>query len=217
MSDHDSSRPDCITIYRVSQIESSSNPNLANKLEESRTQASSETGFMMRFDDPDCLRLNVFDVVEMPGESYPVPRSALESLPAHIQADLEREDVVQLEADYDSASGEFVGPKLHAEDKPFAYRASELMEFDGVSFLQAADYIIVEERDNFSLDEWREVREVSKSGLQKSIRSVESALGEAASEPQADKAQAPSPNETGDKTAEEADTNVESPIPSQSE
>lgn len=204
----DSSERDCVTLYEVSRVDSRSNLSLAEELAESRTQPTSPSGYMMRFDPLEYLHLSPFDVVEVEGDSYPVPETALDSLPVHIQAELEDARAVQLVANYDSDAGVFESAFLPDLDKPFAERAAELMELPDVSFKQAADYITVVEKENYSKEDWTEIREVSRGGINASIRTVEKALEKHA------KSIASSTNEDVDGASRAAE---EQPLPAETE
>lgn len=77
--DRTTQRGDFITIFRTGSVDPEENPELADKLLESRTQVASETGYMMKFGDQSHSALTPFDIVTLPGQSYPVPESALDS------------------------------------------------------------------------------------------------------------------------------------------
>jgi nitric oxide reductase NorQ protein len=65
-------------------------------------ELASETGYLMKFGDVSHRGLTPFDVASLHNvPAYPLPEAALESLPAHVRADLERDGAVQMIAVYD--------------------------------------------------------------------------------------------------------------------
>lgn len=140
---HDGDDRAYITIHEVARMNPNEEPKLSRELMQSRTQASSETGYMMRFGDERHSRLTPFDVVQLTGKSYPVPRMALESLPSYVRAQLDQDGAVQVIAEYDSEDGVFKNISLDWDDRSFIEHTVELMALsDDVSFLKAADYVV---------------------------------------------------------------------------
>lgn len=81
---------DFVTIFKTGSVGRDNYPELAEHLLKGRTQLAAETGYLMKFGDVCHRGLTPFDVVslhDMP--AYPLPQAALESLPAHIRANLE--------------------------------------------------------------------------------------------------------------------------------
>lgn len=81
-----------LTNLRTGSVDRDDYPALAEHLLEGRTQLASETGYLMKFGDVSHRGLTPFDVAsphDVP--AYPLARAALESLPAHVRANLERD------------------------------------------------------------------------------------------------------------------------------
>jgi hypothetical protein len=64
---------------------------------------NAQTGFVMEFVDPELHRLSVFDIVAIPElKSWPVPESALASLPDGLRGTLYQQGYVKLQGRYDN-------------------------------------------------------------------------------------------------------------------
>lgn len=188
-----------ITIYNATQIDGQENPQLAQQLIDdrtpdndnpepedngARTSLNSETGFMMRFANTDAhQQLNAFDILTLPDlTSYPVPESAIDSLPATLRAELEQTGFIQLRCIYDN--GQMYDAKLGWEEtdtiEPPQWFGKLVGE--GVSPVAALDYYMVEiagdgeTEENHTVETWAVERNVSKEAINKSIRDVESKL-----------------------------------------
>lgn len=98
---------DVITLFATAEVDSEQRPGIAEALRESRTQLSSQTGYLMRFGDASHRELTVFDVVSLPIKSYPVSESAYSSLPDRVREQLQDVGAVQIVADYDSEASVF--------------------------------------------------------------------------------------------------------------
>jgi len=98
---------DVITLFATAEVDSEQRPGIAEALRESRTQLSSQTGYLMRFGDASHRELTVFDVVSLPIKSYPVSESAYASLPDRVREQLQDVGAVQIVADYDSEASVF--------------------------------------------------------------------------------------------------------------
>lgn len=170
-SDREDER-DLITIHAVASIYSADRPDLADRLLETRTQLGSQTGYMMRFGEPDDRDLTVFDVLSMPGTSYPVSTAALDSLPAHVRAELERAGAVQIFSDYDPDDGYFGDVAMKGEDRSSIDRIAELLG-NGHSLHEAVDYVVVEEERAYSVSQWSEIRGVETGdAISQHVRTV---------------------------------------------
>jgi len=98
---------DVITLFATAEVDSEQRPGIAEALRESRTQLSSQTGYLMRFGDASHRELTVFDVVSLPIKSYPVSESAYASLPDRVREQLQDIGAVQIVANYDSEASVF--------------------------------------------------------------------------------------------------------------
>jgi hypothetical protein len=163
---------DLITIHAVAPIDAADRPELADRLLETRTQLGSQTGYMMRFGDPDDRALTVFDVLSLPGTSYPVSTAALKSLPAFVRAELERAGAVQVFADYDPDDGFFGDVTMKWEDRTPIQRIAELLGA-GHSLHEALDYVVTQEEAAYSVSQWADIRGVETAdAISQHIRSV---------------------------------------------
>lgn len=168
---------DFITIHAVAPIDEDEHPELVEEILESRTQPGSQTGYMMRFGDLEHRGLNPFDVISLPGKSYPVSESALDSLPAFVRANLEQDGSVQIIANYDPDEGIFSDVSFKWEERSTIDRIAELMGM-GRSLHEAVDWIVVEEEEAFTLAQWADIRGVTDEAIKTSLRTVRRALHE---------------------------------------
>lgn len=203
----DPSNRSCVTLYEVTEVNAAANPDLAEQLAESRAQPSSQTGIMMKFSPVEYANLSAFDILDTDGSSYPVPPSALDSLPPQVRAELWETGSVQIIAMYDSEAGEFESAHLPGDEKPFAKRVAELMELPDVSLVQAVDYVTVEERGTYSRSNWKAIREVSRGGINASIRAVENAVEDESLNVD---------SSSGDRVQVDQSESMDSPIPAES-
>jgi hypothetical protein len=101
----------------------------------SRGKIKVERGFVMRFVDPELRHLSVFDICSIPEEqSFPVPESALRSLPPGLRGILEEQGYLQIQGEYDSTTQEFVDVMLGWEkdlDDPLDELMRIVKELDG--------------------------------------------------------------------------------------
>ena len=159
-----------VTFYRE-EIDPDTHPKLAQELQENRTQLTSETGFMMVFGNQMHRNMSSFAAYDLGGDSYPVSEAALDSLPAHIQAALERDGTHQILAHYDPDSGEFVD--VMSADKPTPDEFIEWIAMNmsqGLSLHETLDYLAVEELERYSEEQWASIREVSTEAIHSNIR-----------------------------------------------
>ena len=174
MSLHNSSSTegDFITIFQTGSIDPDEHPDLADQLLESRTQVGSETGYMMKFGDHSHSALSLFDFVSLPGQNYPVPQSALESLPAHIVAKLEQDGAIQIVGEYDPDSGRYENAAIAWETQDAIDRIAELLATDGVSVHEAVDWVVVEESERFTPAQWASIREVTEKAVRSNVNTA---------------------------------------------
>ncbi|MDX1746935.1 MAG: hypothetical protein R3324_13435, partial [Halobacteriales archaeon] len=122
---------DFVTIFKTGSVDRDDYPDLAEHLLEGRTQLASETGYLMKFGDISHRGLTPFDVASLHDvPAYPLPQAALEALPAHVRADLERDGAVQMFASYDRENHRFEDVMLAWEDQDFLERIAELVAGD---------------------------------------------------------------------------------------
>ena len=138
---------DFVTIFKTGSVDRDDYPELAEHLLEGRTQLASETGYLMKFGDVSHRGLTPFDVVSLHDvPAYPLPKTALEPLPAHVRADLEQNGAVQMFASYDRDQHRFEDVTLAWEDQEFLERIAELVAGD-LSLHEAVDWTVVEEAE----------------------------------------------------------------------
>lgn len=97
---------------------------------EARTTIGGEPGYAMKFVERYHSWLTVFDVVSLPGESYPVPQTALDSLPPLARALLEREGMIQFRGSDDADEQVFETVTLEWSDQTPLDRLAELTDAD---------------------------------------------------------------------------------------
>ena len=160
-----------ITLFQTRAVDPDTQPELARTLLESRTQVASETGYMMKFGERSHRAFTVFDAYELGGQGYPVSESALDSLPAYVLANLERDDVVQILAHYDTDKGAFVDTSLAGEPTPDELIARmALFLGQGLSLHETVDYLAVEELDHYTDEQWASIRRVGTEAVRSNIR-----------------------------------------------
>ena len=170
--DEDGDERDFITIHTVSPIDDEAPADLLDQLLESRTQPGSQSGYMMRFGTSDYRGLNPYDVISLPGKSYPVSEAALDSLPAYVRAQLQQDGAVQILANYDQDGGGFSDVAVSWEDQSPIDRIAELIGL-GHSLHEAIDYVVVEEEGAYSVAQWAAIRGVeTEEAIKQNVRAV---------------------------------------------
>jgi len=126
---------------------------------------------MMKFGERSHRAVTIYDAYDLGVQGYPVSETALDSLPAYIRADLERDGHVQVLAYYDTETGEFTGVSLASEptsDELIARMALFLSQ--GLSLHETIDYLAVDELDHYSDEQWASIREVGVGAVRSNIR-----------------------------------------------
>jgi len=100
-----------------------------------RGKSNVDTGYVMRFVDPDLRYLTVFDICSIPEyRSFPVPENALQSLPPGLRGILEEKEYIRIQGNYDKTTQEFVDVLLGWEvqlDDPLDELMKIVQELDG--------------------------------------------------------------------------------------
>jgi hypothetical protein len=171
-----SSERELVTFFRT-KIDPNTQPELARKAIESRKKVSSETGYVMKFGERSHRALTVYDAYELGGKGYPVSESVLDSLPAYIRAELERDGNVQILTHYDTAKGEFTDTSLASEPTLYELFVRIAIFLDhGLSLHESTDYLAVEELNQYSIEQWASIRGVGIDAVQGNIREAEEQL-----------------------------------------
>jgi hypothetical protein len=167
---------DFVTIFKIGSVDRDDYPDLAELLLEGRTQLASETGYLMKFGDVSHRGLTPFDVASLHDvPAYPLPQTAIESLPAHVRADLEQDGAVQMFASYDRESHRFEDVTLAWEEQDFLERLAELVAGD-LSPHEAVDWIIVEEAERYTLEQWVGIRAVTADAVRSNVNAAREKL-----------------------------------------
>jgi hypothetical protein len=167
---------DFVTIFKTGSVDREEHPELAELLLEGRTQLAAETGFLMKFGDVSHRSLTPFDVASLHDvPAYPLPLSALESLPAHVRADLARDGAVQMFASYDRESHQFEDVTLAWADQDFLERLAELVAND-LSLHEAVDWTVVEEAERYNIAQWAAIRGVTEEAVQSNVNAAREKL-----------------------------------------
>jgi hypothetical protein len=167
---------DFVTIFKTGSVDRDNYPELAEHLLEGRTQLAAETGYLMKFGDVSHRGLTPFDVASLHDvPAYPLPKAALESLPAHVRADLERNGAVQLFATYDRENHEFQDIALAWEEQDFLERLAELVAGD-CSLHEAVDWTVVEEANRYTVAQWADIRGVTEDAVRSNVNSAREKL-----------------------------------------
>jgi len=167
---------DFVTIFKTGSVDRDDYPELTEHLLEGRTQLASETGYLMKFGNVSHRGLTPFDVASLHDVSaYPLPQTALESLPAHVRADLERDGAVQMLAAYHRDDHRFDDVVLAWEEQDFLERLAELVAGD-CSLHEAVDWTVVEEAERYTLDQWAGIRGVTGDAVRSNINSAREKL-----------------------------------------
>jgi hypothetical protein len=167
---------DFITIFETGSIDPDENPDLADQLLESRTQVGSETGYMMKFGNHSHSALTPFDFVSLPGQSYPVPASALDSLPSHVTAKLEQDGAVQIVGRYDPDDGVYEDVAIAWEEQDEIDRIAELVSGGEVSLHEAVDWVVIEETGRYTPSQWAAIRNVTEDAVRSNVSAARERL-----------------------------------------
>ncbi len=137
----------------------------------------------MRFVDPELRHFSVFDICSIPEErSFPVPESALESLPIGLRGILEEQGFLQIQCTYDQTSQEFVDVLMGWDtepDEPLDNLMQIIQELDG-QLAPALSYMIYEHGP----DRWADpgvigqARGIEEETVQEQIRMAKDSLPE---------------------------------------
>jgi hypothetical protein len=165
-----------VPIFKTGSVDRDDYPELAEHLLEGRTQLAAETGYLMKFGDISHRGLTPFDVASLHDvPAYPLPHAALESLPAHVRADLERDGAVQLFAAYDRDAHEFEDVALAWEEQDFLEWIAELVAGD-CSLHEAAGWTVVEEAGRYTVAQWADIRGVTEDAVRSNVTSAREKL-----------------------------------------
>jgi hypothetical protein len=162
-----------VTLFQAEDVDPDTQPKLARKLPENRTKLTSETGFMMVFGEQDHRKVSTYAAYDLGGDSYPVSQSAFDSLPPYVRGTLERDEEIQILAQYDPGTGEFTDVSLANEPTP-----GEIVDWiganigNGLSLHEAIDYLAVEKLDRYSEEQWASIREVNSEAIRSSVRNA---------------------------------------------
>ncbi|MES3161226.1 MAG: hypothetical protein PPP55_06600 [Halorubrum sp.] len=167
---------DFVTIFKTGSVDRDDYPELVEHLLEGRTQLASETGYLMKFGDVSHRGLTPFDVASLhDGPAYPLPQAALESLPADVRADLERDGAVQMFGVYNREHHRFDEVALAWEEKDFLERIAELVAGD-CSLHEAVDWTVVEEAERYTVAQWGDIRGVTEDAVRSNVNSAREKL-----------------------------------------
>ncbi len=124
----------------------------------------------MKFGDESHRSLTPFDVASLHDvPAYPLPETALDSLPAHVRAELEQHGAIQMVASYDSENHLFEEVNLAWDDQDFLERVTELIAGE-LSLHEAVDWVVVvEEAERFTVAQWAEIRGVTGDAVRSNI------------------------------------------------
>jgi hypothetical protein len=168
-----------VTLFSTRAVDAQEQPALAQALLETRSNLSSTTGYMMKFGDAAQQSLTVYDVLSLPGQSYPVSQSAYDSLPPYIRTTLERDGVVQILTHYDATDGIFTESTLADEPAPgeLIARIASLLGH-GLSLHEAVDYLAVADREQYTPAQWATIRGVGTEAIRSNVRTAHERLSE---------------------------------------
>lgn len=150
------------------------------RFEEGRLQL--DTGFVMQFVTDDLAELPVYDIISVPDlPSYPLSRTALESLPRWAQEKLERQGHIKLSGNYDRRVKEFTGVRLGWDDHPQNTAdalAEVLQEYGGDRLARSVYYFLYQfASEEFSDPETiAELRGIQVSSVESEIRKADEEL-----------------------------------------
>jgi hypothetical protein len=167
---------DFVTIFQTGSVDRDEFPDLATSLLEGRTQLAAETGYLMKFGNVSHRSLTPFDVASLQDvPAYPLPKTALDSLPANVRADLEQTGAIQMFAQYNRDDHHFEDVALVWEDQDFLERISELVAGD-LSLHEAVDWTVVEEAERYTISQWARIRDVSEEAIRSNVNSAREKL-----------------------------------------
>ena len=107
--------------------------------------------------------------------AYPLPEAALESLPAHVRADLERDGAVQMFGVYERDQHRFEGIALAWEEQDFLERIAELVA-GGCSLHETLYWTVVEEAERYTVAQWADIRGVTEDAVRSNVNSAREKL-----------------------------------------
>lgn len=165
-----------ITIYATGSFDAESDTHITESLLESRTKLSTDTGYVMKFGDETHRDLTPFDVASLGTVmAYPLPASALDSLPAFIRNELEYLHAVQLLAAYDRENRIFLNPRLARDTHQYLHRFVELLTSE-LTVHEAVDWLIVAETEQYTLNQWARIRSVTPDAIRSNITDARTKL-----------------------------------------
>ena len=174
-----SAERELITLFETTAVDPDTQPELARQMLESRTKVASETGYMMKFGERSHRAVTVYDAYDLGGQGYPVSENALDSLPAYIRANLERDGSVQILAQYDPENSEFTNTSLASEPTPDELIARMAVFLNrGLSLHETIDYLVVEELEQYSAEQWASVRGVGVEAVRSNSRHTSEKIGD---------------------------------------
>lgn len=130
----------------------------------------------MKFGDESHRSLTPFDVASLHDvPAYPLPETALDSLPAHVRAELEQNGAIQMIASYDPENHRFEEVDLAWDDQDFLERVTELIAGE-LSLHEAVDWIVVEEAERYTVAQWADIRDVTEDAVRSNINAAREKL-----------------------------------------
>nr|WP_152417685.1 hypothetical protein [Haloferax larsenii] len=130
----------------------------------------------MKFGDESHRSLTPFDVASLHDvPAYPLPETALDSLPAHVRAELEQNGAIQMVASYDPDNHRFEEVDLAWDDQDFLERVTELIAGE-LSLHEAVDWIVVEEAERYTVPQWADIRDVTEDAVRSNINAAREKL-----------------------------------------
>jgi len=165
-----------ITLKQTSpEVENLSDDEKAALLE-SRTTLGSETGYLMWFSPLKYANLKPADIEPLAGDAYPTPRSALNSLPAHLRASLNTQGYIQFFARYDHEQKSFNDIRQRRDDTDLLDEMLDLMSRFNLSETVVFDYIAVKDDNGYSPETIAEVRGVQSKTVKTNVDKVRSTI-----------------------------------------
>jgi len=153
-----------------------------------RGKINIDTGYVMRFVDPELRHMTVFDLCSSPEDrSFPVPENALQSLPPGLRGILEEQGYLQIQGDYDKTTQEFVDVLLGwdvAPEDPLDELMKIVKELDG-RLAPAISYMMYTYGPNRWADPGiiAEARGIEESTVREQIENAKADLPERFQEP----------------------------------
>lgn len=160
-----------IVIFQTGAIDPNEDPEVAAELLESRTSLGGETPYAMKFVNETHSSLTVFDAISMPGDAYPLPENALDSLPPLARALLQQNGSIQFQGAYDPDERAFSTVELDWTKEDAVDRLASLLD-GGLSVHEAVDWLVVEEQERFASDQWADIRDVTESAVQSNVEAA---------------------------------------------